>query len=294
MFFKKVLLPIIILEFAILIFVSICYGFMVYTWNAIWPEWSINLIPILLSLLFLFLLKDKIFGILLPDNEDGKSIRRLMFILFLFIPILSAVLFSPISQSLRYNLGKVLTINSINDLKRYETPAFVQVNDWYVDRMRVIPLKTVSKASYLGMGKHTVNLLLIVPIFSNDQAYRSYARAFLAFEYEEEFTGEELREGKDEAFINGSLTHFKRMNIRDFRYLEAYPRNEKHTAFIRMAQIHNYFESGFGNVYKGQEVDRDILSAHFLKYFLFLFVVLGIPILLLLSGIIWKVLWKTS
>jgi hypothetical protein len=52
-----------------------------------------------------------------------------------------------------------------------------------------------------------------------------------------------------------------------------------------MAQVHNYFKSGFGTVYKGQEVDRDILSAYFFKYFLFLFAIVAIPGLFIISGI---------
>jgi len=293
MFFKKIFLPLLFLEVALLIFVSFCYAIMVHSWNAIWPEWATIVIPVLLSLIILLLIKDKFLKIILSEKYEEQLRRRASIVLLICLPILTTVLFSGLSQSLRYNFGKVLTINSINELKANETPAFLQVNDWYVDRMRVIPLKTLSRPNFFDFDKYKANLLFIVPIFSNKDAYKTHAMAWLAFEYEADFSEEELKEGLDTKFLNGSLTHFKRMNIREFRYLEAYPRNEHYNAFMQMAQIHNYYKSGFGNVYKGQEVDRDILSAHFFKYFLFLFAIAGIPGLFIISGILKFLLGKS-
>lgn len=286
MFFKRIFLPLFILLIALLFLISICYALMVRTWNANWPEWATTVIPIIISIAVLAIFKDKLLKILLRGQVESKRLNnQLTIVLYICVPILTTIMFSPLTQSIKYNFGKVLTLESINDLKPNESPAFLQLNDWYVDRMRVIPLKTLSRPNLFNFNSYQVNLLFIVPIFSNKDAYRSHAKAWLAFEYVKGFSKKELEERLDDEFVKESMTHFKRMNIREFRYLEIYPRNDNYNAFIQMAQVHNYFKSGFGTVYKGQEVDRDILSAYFFKYFLFLFAIVAIPGLFIISGI---------
>ena len=286
MIFKRIFLSLFFLVLTMLILVSICYGLMVRTWNANWPEWAIRVIPFTISIAFLALFKHKFLKTILKIQfEDQRLTRQLTRLLFIGLPILITLLFSPLTQSIKYNLGNVLTLNSINELKANQSPAFLQLNDWYVDRMRVIPLRTLSPPNLFKWNTYRVSLLFIVPIFSNQDAYKSYAKAWLSFEYIQEFSKQEMQEGLDDEFVNGSMTHFKRLDIREFRYLELIGRNEHYNTFIRMAQVHNYFKSGFGTVYKGQEVDRDILSAHFFKYFLFLCALVGLPSLLIISGI---------
>lgn len=290
MFFKRFFLPLFLIEIAVLAFVSLCFGWAFYTWNAIWPNWTRIVIPFLLSLLFLILCSPFIKKFTDLEYTPASRLISPFWSMTIGLSIITIILMGPVIDSLRYNLGKVLTISSIQELKPNEQPAFLQVDDWYVDKMRVIPIKTIHSGSFLGFGKPTVNLLLIVPIFSNSNAYRSHAKAWLAFEYSEHFSKKEIKEGADETFLQNSLIHFKRLNIREFRYLEAYPRNSNYEAFLKMAQIHDYFTSGYGNVYLGQYVDRDILSGYLMRYFLFLFAIAGIPLLVILSSILY--IWQ--
>lgn len=292
MFFKRFFLPLLLFEIGSLLLIGAIYALIIYNWNANWPTWFTWLFPLIISLLLLFIFKNSLFKISSAEvNPFNGLISNLL--LFIGIPVLTVIFFIPLSQSLRYNFGQVKRLQSINELKAHERPAFLDVEDWYVDRMRVIPLKTVSKPGLFSSKRLEVNVLFIVPVFSREDAYQTFAKAWLAFDYHQTFTKAELQEGRDDEFVNSSLTHFRRMNIREFRYLEAYPRGNQYDAFVKMAQVHNYFKTGFGTVYKGQEVDRDYLSAYFLKYFLFLFSIIGIPVILVLS-LLFRVLQKNG
>lgn len=200
-------------------------------------------------------------------------------VLMASVPVIVALLFPPVAKSLRYNFGYVKTIHSINDLKANQGAVFLELSDWYADRMRVIPLHTYQQSGWFGLGRVELQSLFIVPVFSNEDAYRTHARAWLAFNYTDLMSKKEFAENGGEEFYRSSLVHFKRRNVREFRYLEAYPRGPEYETFMQMARAHHYYKSGFSGVYQGQEVDRDVLSAHYWKYALFFFGLVGVPIM---------------
>ena len=286
MFFKRIFIPLLLLELLLLLFTSVAYFLLVRFWNINLPEWVLWVFPLALSLVFIYIFLNRILNIVYPNlsNDAVKVIP--IGILFLLVPILTAVLFPALAKSIRYNFATVLQLKSINKLKAGESPVFLEVEDWYVDRMRVIPIRTISMPNFLSMGKHQVNILFIAPIFSRTDAYRTHAKAWLGFAYSKVFSRKELNQHLDDKFAKGSIAHFKKMNVRGFDYLEAFPRGEQYEVLKEMAQVHDYFKSGYINIYKGQDVDRDILSIYHFKYFLFLFAIVGIPGLLIISGLV--------
>lgn len=286
MFFKRIFLPLFLLELLLLLLTSLANFLLVRFWNINLPEWVLWMFPIALSLLFVYIFLHRILRIIFPDISNDAMKLVPIGILFVLVPILTAVLFPALAKSIRYNFATVQQLKSINNLKAGESPVFLEVEDWYVDRMRVIPIRSISTPSLLSMGKHQVNILFIAPIFSKTDAYRTHAKAWLGFAYSKVFSRKELNEHLDDKFAKGSIAHFKKMNVRGFDYFEAFPRGEQYEVFKEMAQVHDYFKSGYINIYRGQDVDRDILSIYHFKYFLFLFAIVGIPGLLIIAGLI--------
>ena len=211
------------------------------------------------------------------------QIPKKNFILFLSLPLLTAILFQPVWKSLRYNFGSVLHLSNMKDLKENVNPSFLEVDNWYVDRMRVIPFNYMEDGLYVPLGKVRVNVLFLVPIFQFEDAYRSFARAWLAFDYTKVIDKADFNENYGQDFVKSSMIHFKRMDLRQFQYFESFPRDDKYRVFTDMQQLHGFYKSGFGNIYLGQDINRDELSAYYAKYALFLFAIVGIPGLLILS-----------
>ena len=211
------------------------------------------------------------------------QISKKKFILFLLLPLLTAILFQPVWKSLRYNFGSVLQLSNMKDLKENVNPSFLEVDNWYVDRMRVIPFNYMEDGLNVPLGKVRVNVLFLVPIFQYEDAYRSFARAWLAFDYTKVIDKADFNENYGQDFVKSSMIHFKRMDLRQFQYFESFPRDDKYRVFTDMQQLHGFYKSGFGNIYLGQDINRDELSAYYAKYALFLFAIVGIPGLLILS-----------
>ena len=277
MFWRNIFLPVLFSIVSALAVNSLLYAWLLISWNINLPHWSQWVIPLTVSFGLLLLFRRRLFK-LIPGTE---------WVLMITLPVIIAILFSPLAKSLRFNFGYVKTIPSINALKANDAAVFLEVSDWYVDRMRVIPIQTFQRPGLFSFGQVKLNSLFIVPIFSKDNAYKTHARAWLAFNYTGRISTAEFAEGQGEEFYRSSLTHFKRRNVREFRYLEAYPRGAESETFQQMARAHQYYKSGFSGIYRGQEIDRDVLSAHYFKYALFLFIVVGTPSMFVLSALLY-------
>ncbi|MFZ4260914.1 hypothetical protein ACFRAE_02670 [Sphingobacterium sp. HJSM2_6] len=281
--FKKIFCSLLITLLSIIFLTSVIYSLLIVNKEANWSLLFKGLFPLCLAAVVIALTYRSI----LPNwniNLTISSYLNLKFIVLItVIPILNTILFQPIARSLHYNLAKVATLNSVQELKAFEKPAFLEVEDWYVDRMQVIPINTIKPLSAITFGKVEQKVLLLVPIFNRDDAYKSNAKAWLAFVYQKTLTAEEAKPANYVEFLNSSITHFKRMNIADFSYLEAYPRGENYDILYEMAKVHTFYKSGFDNIYKGQYVDRDTLAIYYLKYSLFFFLIVGLLAILLIS-----------
>lgn len=284
MFWKKTFIPLLFFVIAALVLISALYvGFLLY-WNVNTPEWLQWLFPYVVVLVMLTILGKRGFGDSLAERRIWRS-RTRNSLFWGVLPIIITVLFVPCAKSLRYSFGQVLSITSLNDLAPYQESVFIEVSDWHADRMRVIPIHTYDKLPFwFGNRRIELTSLFIVPVFSDIQAaYKTQARAWLAFSYTDRISFEELENGGDRDFYRSSTTHFKRLNINDFRYLEAFPRGKHYDLFKKMAQVHHFYNSDFSGVYQGQEVDRDVLSAYYAKYALFFGLLIGLPLILILS-----------
>ncbi len=284
MFFKRIFFPLFILELILLLVCSLFYYLIISSWNINPPEWLAWVIPVITSIAAVLLIRKPLFERFYSDISEINYAP--LIVCLIILPVLTAILFPPLSKSIRYNFGSVIRLNSVNQVKPHKSSIFLELDDWYVDRLQVIPLRTISEPNIFSFGKYKVSILFIVPIFASADPYRSHAKAWLAFDYHKVFSREELNNHLDDEFANNTLIHFKRMDVRAFKYLEAFPRGQEYNVLIQMAQAHSYFKSGFSTVYKGQDVDRDLLAIHSLQYFLFLQVIFGIPLLLIAAGIL--------
>lgn len=284
MFWKKTFIPLVLFVIAALVLISALYVGFLLRWNINTPEWLQWLFPYSAALVMLGVLGKRWFGNSLVGRRLWRS-RTRHSLLWGVLPIIITVLFVPCAKSLRYNFGQVLTITSLNDLAPYQESVFIEVSDWHADRMRVIPIHTYDKLPFwFGNRRIELTSLFIVPVFSDiHAAYKTHARAWLAFSYTDRISYEELENGGDKAFYRSSTTHFKRLNINDFQYLEAFPRGKQYDLFKKLAQVHHFYNSDFSGVYQGHEVDRDVLSAYYAKYALFFGILIGLPLVTILS-----------
>jgi len=283
MLFKKFFLPSLALLLLSLFVSSVLLIALFFNSDVNWPLWARVFMPFLISFILVALF-NKWVGQGIDFGRDlWGQIPKKKVILFLLLPLFTAILFQPVWKSLRYNFGSVLQLSNMKDLKENVNPSFLEVDNWYVDRMRVIPFNYVDEGLNVPLGKVRVNVLFLVPIFQYEDAYRSFARAWLAFDYTKVIDKEDFNENYGQDFVKSSMIHFKRMDLRQFQYFESFPRDDKYRVFTDMQQLHGFYKSGFGNIYLGQDIDRDELSAYYAKYALFLFAIVGIPGLLLLS-----------
>lgn len=289
MFWKKYFLPVMLFVLTVLLLAGIGYVAILRTWAIPPPAWLAWIIPGLVSVLLLTFTGRRWFVriALKPTSRWLSTYRLYQAMLLLALPFIVIVLFKPMAESLRFNFGQVKVLASVHALKPHEEAVFLELSDWYADRMRVIPIHTFKKLpGWFRPGKIQVNSLFIVPIFSRDDAYRTHARAWLAFHYSDRMTAKDFSQGGDRDFYRSAMIHFKRRNIREFRYLEAFPRGEEYRQFQNMARVHHFFKKGFSGIYQGQDVDRDVMSAYYGKYALFLFALIGLPAMLALSALL--------
>lgn len=278
---KKSVLSIVILLFLSLSLSSILYILFLFGSSGNWPVWAMIIFPAVVALFVIFMARQRI----------GKG----LIIIGVMLPILVSLLFQPLVKSLRYNFGEVRTLKTIYDLKPYDKALFLEAEDWYVDRMQVIPVsREVPLSGLFNLGKRKIETLFLVPIFQKDEPYMAYARGWMAFDYSKMFAADEVNEESLNKFLESSLSHFKRLNLRQFSYLERMPRNNAQDLFSKMSQTHEFYKSGFGNIYQGQDVDRDYLSAYYLKFFLFSLLIIGIPGILIILAALYLVerYWK--
>ncbi|QBR12245.1 hypothetical protein [Sphingobacterium sp. CZ-2] len=278
---KKSVLSIVILLFLSLSLSSILYILFLFGSSGNWPVWAMIIFPAVVALFVIFMARQRI----------GKG----LIIIGVMLPILVSLLFQPLVKSLRYNFGEVRTLKTIYDLKPYDKALFLDAEDWYVDRMQVIPVsREVPLSGLFNFGKKKIEALFLVPIFQKDEPYMAYARGWMAFDYSKMFAADEVNEESINKFLESSLSHFKRLNLRQFSYLERMPRNNAQDLFSKMSQTHEFYKSGFGNIYQGQDVDRDYLSAYYLKFFLFSLLIIGIPGILIILAALYLVerYWK--
>ncbi len=283
MLLKKVILPLLLALLCILFLTSILYIILIFDKEASWSFLFKWLYPLSFAVVLIALSHRKILAQWNESLQLNDFLNLKFILLITVIPVLNMILFQPIARSLYYNLAKVKTIKSIDELNAFEKPAFLEVEDWYVDRMQVIPFNSIKPLGGLNFGKYEIQTLLLVPIFNREDAYKTNAKAWLAFAYKENIKQDQANDAYLEKFLNSSITHFKRMNIGDFTYLEAYPRGENYDLLYEMAKVHNFYKSGFDNIYRGEDVEREVLANYYFKYSLFLFLIIGLPAILLLS-----------
>jgi len=279
---RRIIFSLFIMLLVGLVLTAFIYGCMLLNGFSFQPIWALYSYPLFCSIIILFLLKDRLLSTINVGSFFGLLDLKVL-ILFLGIPILTSMLFQPLAESIRFNMARVLTIQSIKELKQYQSAAFLEVENWYVDKMQVLPLNTMKSLSGFQTTKVELNSLFLVPIFSQDEAYKSFARAWLAIEYSKIVDKKELNKKEVHPFFKSSLIHFRRLNLLDFNYLEDFPRGGNREIFKTLSREHQYFKSGYGNIFKGQDVDRDILSAYYLKYFLFLGFIVGLPSIIILA-----------
>lgn len=287
MFWRIILIPLFLFLTLALAVSAILYAFLILNWDVNWPMWAKGLLPFSSSLVLLWVCKERLFKSIRSKIQVFGVMDLSALILFCSLPLLVSSLFGPLSESIRYNLGHVKTIQDIQELGPHESPSFLEVSNWYTDKLLVLPIQTVDEKFGFFQKKYELSSLFLVPIFQYDDAYKTHARAWMAFEYSEVLTHEEVEGKGAEEFFRSALIHFQRLQIREFRYLELYPRNKFYGVFQQLVYGHKFFSSGFAAIYKGQDVDRDYLSAYYLKYFLFLLALIGLPVLLSLSGLLY-------
>lgn len=258
------------------------YGVMIVNGFSNQPIWAMISYPLVSAILVLLIFRHRFVSTITTGFRFGLiDLKNVL--LFFSIPILTSILFQPLADSLRYNVAKVITIESIKDLEQHQSTAFLEVENWYTDKMQVLPLNTMKDLGWFQRSKVELNVLFLVPIFSRDDAYKSFARAWLAVEYAEVVDKKELDHKKGHPFFRSSLMHFRGLNLLAFNYLEEFPRGENREILTSLTRKHTFFKSGYGNIFRGQDVDRDLLSAHYFKYFLFLTAIVGLPILFVLA-----------
>ena len=279
---RKIIFSLLILLLASLMLSSLIYGGLLLKGFSNQPTWALYSFPFFCAIIILFFLKEPFLSTLNTGVFYG-FVNWKNLILFFSIPLLTCVLFQPLANSLRYNVANVLTIQSIKELKQHENTAFLEVEKWYVDKMQVLPINTVKQRGMFQRSKVELNALFLVPVFSKDEAYKSFARAWLAIEYSQIVNKKELDEKKGHPFFKSSLIHFRRLNLLAFNYLEDFPRGANREVFTSLTRSHSFYKSGYGNIFRGQDVDRDILSAYYFKYSLFLGAILATPSLIVLA-----------
>ena len=296
-FWKHVFLPYILLSFTIMLLLGLIFAAFAMGGNSFWPSWAMWIVPIAVSIVAIWFLRDRYFKDLYLGRHLFAQIYAVDVFLYVSLCLISVFIFIPMGKSIRYNLADVVRLESVNDIKPYESFDFIELNDWHVDRMRVIPFSYFEFAGGANLGKVELNTLFVVPLFSKKDPYLTTAKAWMGFKYTDYVSFINVIRGNQEDLdehLRRSYNHFKMRDISDFAYLEALPKNKVRNTFQALAATHTYYNSKYDNVYVGQEVERDILSLYYLQFTLFLYLIFGLPIALLFSWLIYRVQKKNE
>lgn len=265
----------------ILLVSSLLYGWYIHTQDDNLPFFITGIaLPLLVGTAittpFVSYLYGKTNFTLLFLPADRHAAHRFVLVMLL---ICSAIgLFQPLSISIRYNLGKVLHLQSINDMPPHEQPTFLSLGEWHVDRLRVVPIHTYEDGKLLNFGKVHLKSLFLLPIFSKTDAYESSAKGWLAFKYEHTVSKKEFALDKGQSHFAQSLRHFKKINVGAFLYFELYEPGLEKQVLTQLARNHSYFQSSYSAIYQGNSVDRDWISLHFFIYSALGFFLLILPL----------------
>ncbi len=296
-FWKHIFLPYILLSFTIIMVLGLIFAAFSIRGSSFWPSWAMWLVPIFVSVAGIWFLRDRYLKGLYLGRRLFSQVYAVDIYLYLSLGLISVFIFIPMMKSIRYNLAEVVRLESVNDIKPYESFDFIELDDWHVDRMRVIPFSYFELAGGSNLGKVELNTLFVVPLFSKKDPYLTTAKAWMGFKYTDYVSiidaigGSEREVGEH---LRRSYNHFKMRDISDFAYLEALPKNKVRRMFQALAATHSYYNSKYDNVYMGQEVERDILSLYYLKFMLFVYVTLGLPIALLFCWLIYRIQKKNE
>ncbi|MBE8713609.1 hypothetical protein [Sphingobacterium hungaricum] len=267
---------------AYLLCASIYILFLLKTENILPTKLFTIFIPLIIGAAIAFFARGKV----LKNVENGRYIFRFRVVDIQFIAVFIFCLligFSQLSKSLYFNLANVLYLNTIDELPKYTQPPFLELGDWYADRQRAIPLHTFERGSLFNSDKVYVKTLFLLPVFSKEKAYESGAKAWLAFDYSSSMPFEEFVETNGKKQYDEFLSHFKKINVRAFRYFESYPENTLKRVYTELARTHSYFQSGYINIYQGMDTDRDLWAQYYVRQFLYYFIFVIIPLLIVSS-----------
>lgn len=288
-FWKHVFLPFLFLSFTILFALGLFYAVFAKSGHANWPTWAMWLVPLLFTMIGIWFLCDWLFKSLSLGNPWFNFISPGVCCLFLSLGMISTFMFAALSKSIRYNLANVTRLESVNKIKPYQSIDFLELDDWHVDRMRVMPFSYFEFAGGSRIGQVELNTLFVVPLFSKSDPYLTTAKAWMGFKYTDYVSFIDVIRGDDaeaEEHLRRSYNHFQKRDISDFAYLEALPKDRVSGMFQQLVAAHSYYTSAYDNVFIGHEVERDVLSLYYLKFSVFLYFVLAMPIAFIASGLL--------
>lgn len=200
------------------------------------------------------------------------------FVIMALLTCSAVGLFRPLSTSIRYNVGKVLHLHSIEEMPPHKQPTFLSLGEWHVDRMRVSPIRTYEYGQLWNSNKVHLKFLFLLPIFPKKTAYENSAKAWLAFKYEKAISKKEFVKNQGQSYFEEALRHFKKINVGGFWYFELYETGQEKQIFTQLARNHSYFQSSYSAIYQGNSVDRDLISLRFFTYSALCFFLLVVPV----------------
>lgn len=265
----------------VLVTASLVYGFYIHCYTDTLPRiLTFGLLPLLVALTIGYFLIPRIRQLIVFKWLSAKTNVLVLYLIFITI---SMATFVPLANSLRYNIGQVQYLGNIDEMPAHAQSTFLELGEWHTDRMRVMPVNTYERGKWWNRHHVQLKSMYLVPIFSEETAYRTHAKAWLAFKYTATIPYEEFTKNQGKPYYDKFVNHFKRINVTAFRYFERYPRGKEHQLFTNMARVHSYFRSGYTGVYEGHTMDRDLVSIRYFAYFLVVFFLFVVPTMWLIS-----------
>ncbi|MFD2600410.1 hypothetical protein ACFSQ3_15755 [Sphingobacterium corticis] len=264
----------------VLVVLAIGYAYYIHTSDDTFPELFTRVaIPslvafVLFSIILPYFISRSTFN---PKWRWLKEEHRSKYTITTIQVFFAVVLFQPIATSLQYNVGKLLHLQRIDEMPPHQQPQFLSLEEWHIDRLRVIPIHTYDYGKWWNYKKVHLTSLFLLPIFSKETAYRQSAKAWLAFKYEHSISEEEFKDNAGRPYFSQSLNHFKKINVGGFLYFERYPAGTEKQVLAKLASNHSYFQSSYAGVYRGQSVDQDLISLRYALYFLIGFLFFAVP-----------------